>query len=604
MMARVTGPVDFFVSYTSADRPWAKWIAWELEAAGYSTRIQAWDMQPGSNFVLEMDEAARVGGRTVAVLSPAFLESGYARAEWAAAFAEDPTGERRKLVPVRVRDCDPRGLLKAIVYVDVVGLSEDASRARLLEGVTRGRAKPEHAPPFPGASGGAAARERVRRPPGGAAVFSVPVATPTFVGRERALERLAAGLEGGGAVAVCAVHGIGGVGKTQLAAHFAREQRDDYDVVWWLRAEQPQTLRSDLAALAVALGLVGAEAEQDDAIAAVSGWLERNGRWLLIADNAPGRDAVADLVAQVDGGQLVITSRAAADWRALGAGPLSLDVWERDESHKFLTARTDERDSRALDELAEALGDLPLALEQAAAYVNELALPVSGYLERLRDGAPELLAANRPPHYEHTVATVWQLAFDEVAEQPVAALVAGACAHLAPERIPRELLAALAGGERPGIDARAVDDAIRLLLGYALLSAGEDGTVSMHRLIGRLARTQAQAVGDGDAIATAGPARRRVAAARMGARRLARVRATVRARAHEHGAHPRRSRRVTARRRPARPRRAVPAGTRAVRRRPRAHRDGARALCRRGATRPGPRRERPGRSRDHPVGPR
>jgi len=65
-------PVDFFVSYTSADRPWAEWIAWELEDAGFSVIVQAWDMQPGSNFVLQMDDAARVAARTVAVLSPAF----------------------------------------------------------------------------------------------------------------------------------------------------------------------------------------------------------------------------------------------------------------------------------------------------------------------------------------------------------------------------------------------------------------------------------------------------------------------------------------------------------------------------------------------------
>ena len=82
------------MSYTSADRPWAEWIAWELEEAGYSTRIQAWDMQPGSNFVVEMDIATQVAGRTIAVLSPAFLESAYGRAEWAAPHDRDRLGGR------------------------------------------------------------------------------------------------------------------------------------------------------------------------------------------------------------------------------------------------------------------------------------------------------------------------------------------------------------------------------------------------------------------------------------------------------------------------------------------------------------------------------
>src|ERR1051325_488028 len=98
---------DFFVSYTSADRPWAEWIAWELEAAGYSALIQAWDMQPGSSFVHEMHEATRSGTRPIAVLSPAFLASEFCEAEWGAAFRTDPVGRGRQLIPVRVRACDP-----------------------------------------------------------------------------------------------------------------------------------------------------------------------------------------------------------------------------------------------------------------------------------------------------------------------------------------------------------------------------------------------------------------------------------------------------------------------------------------------------------------
>ena len=113
MMADVTDSVDFFVSYTSADRPWAEWIAWELEHAGHSVILQAWDVQPGSNFVLEIDRATRIAERTIAVLSPAFVESPYCQAEWAAAFVKDPTGRAQRLVPVRVRDFRPDGLLQA-----------------------------------------------------------------------------------------------------------------------------------------------------------------------------------------------------------------------------------------------------------------------------------------------------------------------------------------------------------------------------------------------------------------------------------------------------------------------------------------------------------
>ena len=270
MMAAVPDPVDFFVSYTSADRPWAEWIAWELEQAGHSVIVQAWDMQPGSNFVLEMDNATRAAERTMAVLSPAFLESRYCRAEWAAAFREDPEGEQRKLVPVRVRDCEPDGLA-GLGRVRRSGRPGARGRAReaLLAGVRGERAKPPARRRIPAPATG----ERARRPDAGAAIFNVPVMTRTFVGRERALEQLARGPAGDGAVAVTqvdAIHGLGGVGKTQLAARYARMHRGDYDVIWWLRAEQPATLRADLAALAVALGLVDVDVDEPDAVAAAA----------------------------------------------------------------------------------------------------------------------------------------------------------------------------------------------------------------------------------------------------------------------------------------------------------------------------------------------
>ena len=98
---------DFFLSYNSADKAWAEWIAWQLEGDGYKTVIQAWDFLPGENFVVGMHEAARETRSTILVLSPAFLNSKFAQAEWAAAFRLDPQGQDRRVLPVRVRDCEP-----------------------------------------------------------------------------------------------------------------------------------------------------------------------------------------------------------------------------------------------------------------------------------------------------------------------------------------------------------------------------------------------------------------------------------------------------------------------------------------------------------------
>lgn len=163
---------DFFISYTSSDRSWAEWIAWELESAGYSTVIQAWDFRPGENFVLEMQSAASEAERTLLVLSENYLRSSFAASEWAAAFAQDPTGTQRRLVPVCIGRCEPDGILRALIFIDLVGLEEAAARTRLLEGIHDGRAKPAVAPAFPG--GAAAPAFPGKGPTGEAPVAPLP----------------------------------------------------------------------------------------------------------------------------------------------------------------------------------------------------------------------------------------------------------------------------------------------------------------------------------------------------------------------------------------------------------------------------------------------
>lgn len=141
---------DFFVSYNRADRAWAEWLAWQLEAASYTTVIQAWDFRQGGNYVLDMQRAIEGAQRTLIVLSPDFLASQYTAPEWAAAFAKDPTGAQGRLLPVRVRDCQPTGLLAQIVYIDLVGTKDrDEARQRLLAGAASGRVKPDQEPGMP-----------------------------------------------------------------------------------------------------------------------------------------------------------------------------------------------------------------------------------------------------------------------------------------------------------------------------------------------------------------------------------------------------------------------------------------------------------------------
>lgn len=126
---------DFFISYNSADRIYAEGIRGWLEAAGHSSIMQASDFHPGSNFVLEMHEACKAARRMIAVMSPDYLSSRFTAPEWAAMFAKDPTGANRLLIPVRIRVCEIQGLLKQIVYIDLVGLGETEARKKLLDGI-------------------------------------------------------------------------------------------------------------------------------------------------------------------------------------------------------------------------------------------------------------------------------------------------------------------------------------------------------------------------------------------------------------------------------------------------------------------------------------
>ena len=205
----------FFISYTSADRVWAEWIAWQLEEDGYQVKIQAWDFSPGGNFVVEMQKATVECERTIAVFSPNYFLSEFAEAEWAAAFRLDPTGKNEKLIPVRIEDCQPPGLLGSIIYVDLVKLDEATARERLLAGLPKGRRKPSTGPQFPGIDARLATSAAKPEFPGALPRYwNVPMRNRLFTGREDVLEKLHGELERDRRAALS---GLGGIGKTQTA---------------------------------------------------------------------------------------------------------------------------------------------------------------------------------------------------------------------------------------------------------------------------------------------------------------------------------------------------------------------------------------------------
>lgn len=252
--------------------------------------LQAWDFRPGCNFVLEMQKATEDSERTIAVLSPDFLKSLFTQPEWAAAFVGDPTGEERKLLPVRVRECKPGGLLKALNYIDLVDLDEEAAKNALLAGVKLERAKPSSPPRFPNSHSTPPPESPRPRFPGALPlVWNVPdFRNPNFTGREKILTDLHDKLNSGQrATWIQALTGLGGKGKTSLAREYAYRYKAEYDLVWWVRASEPATLMMDYTDLATALKLPQKDSpDQNIILNAVKHWLGQNQKWLLIFDNA------------------------------------------------------------------------------------------------------------------------------------------------------------------------------------------------------------------------------------------------------------------------------------------------------------------------------
>ncbi|MGC8775628.1 MAG: FxSxx-COOH system tetratricopeptide repeat protein, partial [Chlorobaculum sp.] len=487
---------DFFISYTGADRQWAEWIAWQLREAGYSVVLQAWDFHAGGNFVFEMHRAAKETTRTIAVLSPKYLDALFTHPEWAAAFVNDPTGTERLLIPVRIVDFKPDGMFTGKIYIDLVGLKEDEAKAKLLDEIAKsiqgGSIPPSTSPAFPQSakrpaqSAATAPRFPGTMPP----VCNLPRRNPNFSGREQLLLDLRESLTKGQKAALTqqALHGLGGIGKTQLAIEYAYRHSASYEVIWWIRSEEPSMLASDFAGLALELDLPEKEeANQAVVVQAVTKWLERNNNWLLVFDNARDADSIKPYLPRSASGHVLITSRN-PDWRSV-VNPLQVEVWERSESVAFLLKRTGRTDETGANALAEALGDLPLALEQAAAYCDNKKKSFADYLTLFNTRRTELWNREKAPDcYHDTVATTWSLAFEEICEKPMAEELLSLCSIVALDAIPRTLLdRALAiyvkgESEEVLVDEFVIDDAYEALRSYSLISLDEK-FVTVHRLV-------------------------------------------------------------------------------------------------------------------------
>jgi tetratricopeptide (TPR) repeat protein len=306
--------------------------------------------------------------------------------------------------------------------------------------------------------------------------------TQVFVGRNDPLSQLSnAPADNTSALVTQVIYGLGGIGKSELALQYATAHQADYTLVWWITAEDAKQLEVGLATLAARLcpeiALAGTTADQ---AAWATAWLQVHHRWLLIIDNVNNPGEVEALLAQLTGGRMLITTRRDTGWDQI-AYPIHLDVLDPGSAAELITLRTrqgDAADRNAAALIAAELGNLPLALDQAAAYITQTRIKSAAYLQRLQDHPAEMYAAAGSRQTQRTIARVWDITIEAIRiRQPAAIMLLHILACYAPDGVPRIIL-----GGSEDTDQLAVDEALGMLASYSMISLSPD-TVSMHRLV-------------------------------------------------------------------------------------------------------------------------
>ena len=435
-------------------------MAWQLTEAGYTVELDVWDWASGRNFVATISDALDRCDRVVALLSAAYFDrQRYTTEEWSAALLHVP-GVEPRLVPVRIEEVpleEVPAVLRPLVYRDIFGVGEEQARRVLLEAVI-GTRRPDGEPVFPrrGTPGGLrkVGSAAPRLPGSLPRVWNIPARNPGFTGRDGLLVAIRERFLAGNRAVVQALQGMGGVGKTQLATEYAYRFAGSYELAWWVNAERAGLIGDQFAALGAAMGCVEADGGAEVVRAAVLAELRDRGRWLLVFDNAQDPADIRPWLP--GGGHVLITSRERKG--AEIAVSVEIDVLARSESVAMLRDRVAGLAESDADRLAAELGDLPLAIAQAAGVIGDAGLPTAEYLTLLRTRAGQLLEQGVPGSYPQSLAAATQLAFDRLAaEDPAAAELASLCAFMAPQPIPADLFTG-AAGELPGeLAARAAD---------------------------------------------------------------------------------------------------------------------------------------------------
>jgi tetratricopeptide (TPR) repeat protein len=473
---------DFFISFNSADLAYAQAIDAALKAEGFTTFFHPNDLPDGGNIIIWMDEALMNSAQTLALFSPDYTKDKavYSKIERYASLWQDPGSDERKLIPILLHETTFTPLIAPLKRIDVTGMARDEAAGHVVGRLktpleTKERDRWRIGLPLPN-------------------VFNVLYRqNPNFTGRLDALESLQRGLRAGNA-AITAVAGLGGVGKTTLAAEYCHRFGGRYGGVWWVRAEQESVMLADLATLSGRLGLAASGNVEADARAALDNLAARSEPWLMVYDNAPDADAIVKWL-PTGAVRCIITSRFSGFDGIATVTPL--DHWSDQVTADYLLARTARADKDGALRLAHALGGLPLAAEQAAVFLKDrTGISFDSYAADI----PRLIKRRRDTgasgDYADTVyaAFVKSLETLQLSEAGRTALdIIRLCSFLSPDGVDLGLLLIdLRGKVLPAEFAAAMsdeykrEDAFAALKSLSLLrrDSGPSGTVLIfHRLL-------------------------------------------------------------------------------------------------------------------------
>lgn len=498
-------PIEVFYSYADADEDLCNQLDRHLSVLQTQGLITAWykrhHVEAGTDWARAVDSHLNTASIILFLVSSDFLCSHYCSGtEVMRAMERHEKGDARVL-PVLLRSADWQGTpfekLQALPR-NGIPVTSWPNRDEAWTSIARGiRAVLQDIQ-----------SELASLPvPTWPTIWNIPYPrNPFFTGRDKLLTRLSTAFKTGRAMALSqaqAISGLGGIGKTQIAIEYAYRHRSDYEAVLWVLSDTRESLVSGYITLAKLLGLPEKEAQdQQIIIQAVILWLQTHGSWLLILDNADDLMMVREFIPTRVGGHLLLTTRAQSTGRL--ANGIEVDPMTPDTGALFLfrraglVAKDTSLDTASSTNMAEArsiceeLGGLPLALDQAGAYIEESGCSLEDYSHLYRRYRTELLRLRGGLVDDHRepVATTWSISFAKVEERsPAAADLLCFCAFLAPDAIPEEMITRSTGHfesplQQVASDALLLNAAIAALGAYSLIRRNPSGqTLSIHRLV-------------------------------------------------------------------------------------------------------------------------